>query len=166
MLLLWWGVGQNGDIYIWKIGVKQHSLIGTLKEHHQEVAQIRFSDDGNEFVSAAHDGSIMICNTNPRVNCIRFMAQTFFNAPDFYNKTGILITVWFDKRIVLWDSFNASLIRELESSLNAQPNSIHILPNGSFFVTGGDDKLLKVWDFQTGGIIAIGRVHYRNIRKV
>jgi WD40 repeat protein len=77
-----------------------------------------------------------------------------------------LVTVLSDKRIVFWDSFNGSVIRELESLLNAQPNSIHISPNGRFFVTGGDEKLVKVWDFQTGGIIATGRGHCTNIKQV
>jgi WD40 repeat protein len=102
----------------------------------------------------------------PRISHIRFMAQTFFNVADFHNETGILVAVSSDKLIVFWDRFNASVIRELESSMNAQPNSIHISPNGRFFVTGGDEKLVKVWNFQTGGIIAAGQGHCENIRKV
>jgi WD40 repeat protein len=94
------------------------------------------------------------------------MAQTFYNGADLHHETGILVTVSPDIRIVFWDSFNASVIRELESSLNAQPNSIHISPDGRYFVTGGDEKLVKVWDFQSGSIIATGRGHCGNIRKV
>jgi WD40 repeat protein len=33
------------------------------------------------------------------------------------------------------------------------------------FVTGGDDKLVKLWDFQTGELVAVGKGHCGNIRK-
>jgi WD40 repeat protein len=157
--------GMTGDLCIWQIGPSRRNLVKTLKEHHQEVTQIRFSDDGAEFVSASHDGSVIIWDANRITSRQRFMAQTFFNGADLHAETGILVTVSSDKRIVFWDGFNANLIRELEGSINGMPTSIDIAPDGKLFVTGGDDKLIKVWDFQTGDILAIGKGHCGNIRK-
>jgi WD40 repeat protein len=31
-----------------------------MKEHHEEVTQIRFSADASEFVSSSHDGSVIL----------------------------------------------------------------------------------------------------------
>jgi WD40 repeat protein len=157
--------GMTGDICIWQIGPARRQLVKTLKEHHQEVTQIRFSDDGTEFVSASHDGSVIIWDAGRITSRQRFMAQTFFNGAAMHAETGILVTVSSDKRIVFWDGFNASVIRELEASINGMPTSIDIAPDGKLFVTGGDDKLVKVWDFQTGDILAIGKGHCGNIRK-
>jgi WD40 repeat protein len=157
--------GMTGDICIWQIGPTRRQLVKTLKEHHQEVTQIRFSDDGTEFVSASHDGSVIIWDATRITSRQRFMAQTFFNGASMHAETGILVTVSSDKRIVFWDGFNASVIRELEASINGMPTSIDIAPDGKLFVTGGDDKLVKVWDFQTGDILAIGKGHCGNIRK-
>ncbi|OHT02018.1 hypothetical protein TRFO_30977 [Tritrichomonas foetus] len=157
--------GMTGDICIWRIGLKSQHLIKTLKEHHLKVAQIKFSDDGSEFVSAAHDGSCILWDTDKLTGKQRFMSQAFFNGADIHQETGILTTVSSDKRIVFWDSFNANVIRELDASLNAQPNSICISPDGRYFVTSGDDKLVKVWDFQDGELIAVGKGHCGNIKK-
>lgn len=157
--------GMTGDICVWHLGARSRTLLKTLKEHHQKISQIKFSTDGTEFVSASNDGSVIIWDADKLTGKQRFMAQTFFNGADLHQETGILVTVSSDKRIVFWDSFNATVIRELEASLNAQPNSIDISPDGKEFVTAGDDKLVKVWDFQEGELIAVGKGHCGNIKK-
>ncbi|KAH0789582.1 cilia- and flagella-associated protein [Histomonas meleagridis] len=156
--------GMNGDICIWNIGPRNHNLVKTLKEHHQKITQIKFSKDGNEFVSSSFDGSVIIWDTQKLISKQRFIGQAFFNGADLHQETEILITVSSDKRIIFWDSFNGSIIRELEASINAQPKSVCISPDGTLFVTGGDDKLVKVWDFQTGELAYVGKGHCGNIR--
>jgi WD40 repeat protein len=157
--------GKTGDICVWQIGAKSRTLSKTLKEHHQEVTQIRFSADASEFVSSSHDGSVILWDAARLISKQRFLGQTFFNGVDLHPETGIVVTVSSDKRIVFWDSFNANIIRELEGSINGTPCSIDVSPDGSLFVTGGDDKLIKVWDFQQGELIGIGKGHCGNIRK-
>jgi len=157
--------GMTGDICVWQIGAKGLSLVKTLKEHHQRVTQIRFSKDGTDFVSASLDGSVILWDSARVTSRQRFMAQTFFNGADLHNETGILVTVSSDKRIVFWDGFNANVIRELEGSINGMPTSVDIAPDGRLFVTGGDDRLVKVWDFETGDIVAVGKGHCGNIKK-
>lgn len=157
--------GMTGDICVWQLGTKSRQLLKTLKEHHSMVTEIKFSHDGSEFVSASHDGSVILWDSNRLTSRQRFMGQAFFNGADIHQDTGILITVSSDKRIIFWDSFNANVIRELEASINAQPNSVDISPDGKLFVTGGDEKLVKVWDFQTGELLYIGKGHCGNIKK-
>jgi WD40 repeat protein len=157
--------GMTGDICVWQLNAKSRNLLKTLKEHHQEVTQIRFSKDGNEFISASHDGSVILWDANRLTGRQRFLAQTFFNGADLHAETGILVTVSSDKRIVFWDGFNANVIRELEASINGMPTSVDLAADGKLFVTGGDDKLVKLWDFQTGGLVAVGKGHCGNIRK-
>jgi len=157
--------GMTGDLSIWELGSKNMKLVKTLKEHHQMISQISFSSDGNEFLSASHDGSVILWDAKRIASRTRFMGQAFFNGAGLHTETGIIVTVSSDKRIVFWDAFNANIIRELEASVNSQPNSVFISPDGSSLVTGGDDKLVKVWDFQTGELIAVGRGHCGNIKK-
>ena len=157
--------GATGDICVWQISESRGRLILTLKEHHLPVSQIRFSKDATEFLSSSHDGSIILWDANQLVCKQRFLAQTFFNGVDMHQETGILITVSNDKRIIFWDGFNANVIRELEGSINGMPTSIDISPDGTIFVTGGDDRLVKVWDFESGDIIAVGKGHCGAIKK-
>ena len=157
--------GMTGDISIWELGARHMRLVKTLKEHHQMISQIKFSHDGTEFWSVSHDGSVIIWDAERVVGRQRFMGQAFFNGADLHIETGILITVSSDKRIVFWDGFNASIIREIEGSVTAQPNSICLSPDEELFVTGGDDKLVKVWGFQSGDLEAVGKGHCGFIKK-
>lgn len=158
--------GMTGDVCVWNMDTRVHTLVKTLKEHHSKISQIRFNHDGSEFLSTSHDGSVIVWDAKRITSRLRFMSQTFFNGADIHDETGIIITVSSDKRICFYDSFNANLIRELEGSINAQPNSICISPDGKKFVTGGDEKLVKIWDFQSGELLAVGRGHCGSIQKV
>lgn len=157
--------GATGDLSIWDLGAKSMRLVRTLKEHHLPVSQIKFSKDGNEFWSASHDGSVIIWDANTIVSKQRVMGQAYFNGADVHKETGILITVSSDKRIVFWDGFNANLIRELEASINGHPTSVCLSPDEEFFVTGGDDRLVKVWGFQSGELEYVGKGHCGSIKK-
>lgn len=158
--------GMTGDICVWNIDSRVHSLVATLKEHHQRISQIKFNADGSEFVTASQDGSVILWETSKLVSKQRFLAQTFFNGVNIHHDTAIIVTVSSDKRLIFWDAFNASIIRELEASLHSPPNSLCISPDGRYIATGGDDKIVKVWDFQTGEVIAEGKGHCGNIKKV
>ena len=129
------------------------------------ISQIKFSRDGQEFRLASHDSSVIICDANRVVSHQRFMDQALFNGADVHVETGILVTVSSDKRIVFWDGFNANIIREIEGSVTAQPNSVCLSPDEELFVTGGDDKLVKVWGFQSGDPERVGKGHCGNIKK-
>jgi len=157
--------GMTGDISLWELGSKNMKLVKTLKEHHQMVSQILFSQDGAEFLSSSHDGSVILWDIKRVASRTRFMGQTFFNGACLHTETGIVVTVSSDKRIIFWDGFNANIIRELEASVNAQPNSICLSPDGETLIISGDDKLVKLWHFQTGDLISVGRGHCGNIKK-
>ena len=43
-----------------------------------------------------------------------------------------------------WESFDGSLIREIEASQSDAINGLDITADGKFFVCGGSDKLVKV----------------------
>lgn len=38
-------------------------------------------------------------------------------------------------------------------------NGMDIAPDGQSFVTGGDDKLIKVWNYTEGKVTSIGKGH-------
>lgn len=43
-----------------------------------------------------------------------------------------------------WETFDGSQIRELDASTSGSVNALDISKDGEYFVTGGDDKLIKV----------------------
>ena len=74
-----------------------------------------------------------------------------------------ILTCGSDRKVHYWETFDASLIRELEVSVAGPLNALDISPDGRFFVTGGDDKLLKVLEYNEGEVTHIGVGHSGNI---
>lgn len=73
-------------------------------------------------------------------------------------------------KLSYWDVFDGSLLREIEGG-QAALNGVSVSPDGNFLVTAGNiqltiklmllgaDKLVKVWDFETGNMLAQGSGH-------
>lgn len=55
-----------------------------------------------------------------------------------------IITTGTDRKLGYFETFDASMIRELEGSLSGAINSMDISDDGKYLVSGGDDKLVKV----------------------
>ena len=55
-----------------------------------------------------------------------------------------IITSGTDRKIAYWDLYDDQLIRELDASRQGAINGMDISNDGDYFVTGGDDMLVKV----------------------
>lgn len=73
------------------------------------------------------------------------MFRTFVNFK--FKKKKIWLSVFYtgtDRKIQYWECYDGSLIRDLEGSTAAAVNSLDVSQDGSFFVTGSNDFLVKV----------------------
>ena len=70
--------------------------------------------------------------------------NTLFQYVCYHPTETQIIATGTDRKISYFETFDASLIRDLEGSMSGGINSMDIPPNGDFFVTGGNDKLVKV----------------------
>lgn len=48
-------------------------------------------------------------------------------------------------QVTWWDAFECTPIRVLEGSATGQINAVMASPDGEALVTGGGDKLVKLW---------------------
>ena len=71
-------------------------------------------------------------------------ANTLFKCVCYNKDETQIFTSGTDRKIGYWESYDGSLIRDLEGSKTGAVNAMDISPDGEYFVTGGDDKLLKV----------------------
>ena len=55
-----------------------------------------------------------------------------------------IITSGTDRKISYWETLDGSLIRELDGAITGAVLAMDISPDGNFFVTGGEEKLVKV----------------------
>lgn len=73
-----------------------------------------------------------------------------------------ILTSGTDRQICYWEAHDASLIRELEGAFKGAINDISLSSNGDYFVCVGNDQSVKLWDYQEGVPLAIGRGHAAN----
>merc|ERR1712002_910167 len=84
----------------------------------------------------------------------------------YHPKLPQIVTSGTDRKIVYWETIDGGQIRELEGSKSGSINGMDICPKGQMMVTGGDDRLIKVWDYDNGTVSHVGIGHSGNIRKV
>jgi WD40 repeat protein len=71
-----------------------------------------------------------------------------------------------DRKIMYWDAFEGSAIRELEGSSSEQVSALAIDSEGEAIVSGGGDKLVKLWGYDEGNCYAMGTAHSGSVNRV
>lgn len=78
--------------------------------------------------------------------CRRQMIRvnTLFKYVCYHPMEHQVLTTGTDRKVGYWETYDGSMIRELDGSLSGSVNAIDISTDGTYFVSGGDDKLIKV----------------------
>jgi WD40 repeat protein len=85
--------------------------------------------------------------------------NTLFKYVCYHPMEHQVLTTGTDRKVGYWETFDGSMIRELEGSLSGSVNALDISSDGTYFVSGGDDKLIKVWMYDEGNMTHIGVGH-------
>lgn len=64
-----------------------------------------------------------------------------------------------DRKVSYWETYDGSLLREVEGSTVGSINSLDISPDGRHFVTGSSDCLVRFWDYHTADVTHVGTGH-------
>jgi len=167
--------GQEGRIRIWRISKGLDSkcksvfitnLVANLSEHKARVTSIKIRPDGKECVSSSEDGT---CITWDLLNMKRgqmIRVNTLFRCVSYHPGEHQFVTTGTDRKLAYWETFDGSLIRELEGSVSGSINTLDISRDGVIIVTGGDDKLVKVILYDEGEEKYIGIGHGAPVKRV
>ncbi|NXO05333.1 CFA52 protein, partial [Rhinopomastus cyanomelas] len=158
--------GGEGQVRIWEIGEKTQKLGEVLKEHVSAVSCIKMKKNEQECVTASLDGTCIIWDIVHFVRRQMILANTMFKCVCYHPEEYQLITGGTDRQIGYWEVFDGSAVREVEGSASGSINGMDITSDGSCFVTGGDDHLVKLWDYNEGAVIHTGVGHGSNITRL
>lgn len=142
--------GCEGQVRCWDIKPTTQTLICTLKEHKGPVSSIHINNANDEAVSASTDGSCIIWDIVRFVRRQVIFANTLFMTVAYHPSDVQILTSGSDKKICYWEVLDGSLVRELEGSSSSAVNTIHMSGNGVVFVSGGNDQIIRVWNYQGG----------------
>jgi WD40 repeat protein len=138
----------------------------SLKEHRSRVSDIRVNRADNQAVSASFDGSVIIWDivNNSRIMCL--FESTMFRQVVYHPDESQVLTTGSNRKITYWDCFDGQAIRMLDGSETGEVNALAMSDSGEMFVSGGQDKRLKVWDYDEGEVRFEGVGHSGDIVKI
>jgi WD40 repeat protein len=142
---------QNAPLH-----VTRHFL---LKEHKAAVTCIRTRRNDAECITSSTDGSCIIWDLIAKCRRQMIRVNTLFKYVCYHPMEHQVLTTGTDRKVGYWETFDGSMIRELEGSLSGSVNALDISSDGTYFVSGGDDKLIKVWMYDEGNMTHIGVGH-------
>ncbi|XP_018423807.1 PREDICTED: cilia- and flagella-associated protein 52 [Nanorana parkeri] len=158
--------GGEGQVRLWEIGRDSQRLVESMKEHKSAILCIKLKGNNRECVSASSDGACIIWDLVRFIRKQMILSNTLFRCLCYHPEEFQLITSGTDRKIGYWEVFDGSAIRDLEGSMSGAINGMDISDSGSHFVTGGDDKLVKVWDYNEGEVTQVGIGHSGSITKI
>ena len=141
--------GMNGEIRVWRIGQQSQKMEASLKEHRSRVWSIVINSLDDRAISASADGSCIIWDIKgfSRVACM--FETTMFKQLVFHPDESQILTTGTDRKITYWDAIDGIEIRMIDGSLEGEINSLSMAKSGEYFVSAGEDKELKIWEYDT-----------------
>lgn len=138
----------------------------SLKEHRGRVTDIKCNKSDSQAVSSSYDGSCIIWDltTHTRVMCL--FESTMFKQVVYHPDESQLLTTGSDRKICYWDCFDGQAIRMLDGSNQGEINALAITHEGEHFVSGGEDKVVKLWDYDEGISYFQGIGHSGTVTKI
>lgn len=151
--------GMEGEVRVWRIGRQTQTMDASLKEHRGRVWCIKIRADDSQAVSASSDGSCIIWDLNTKTRSLCLFESTLFKSLVYHPDESQLLTTGSDRKIGYWDTFDGQAIRVLEGSEEGELTTLSISKSGSHYVSGGEERLLKLWDYDEGVCKYIGVGH-------
>ncbi|XP_019717622.1 cilia- and flagella-associated protein 52 [Hippocampus comes] len=152
--------GQEGTVCVWELLKHGHRRLAFLTEHKSTVRCVQIKSDDKEAVTASMDGTCILWDIVKFVRIRKIISKnSSFKTVCYHPEEHQILTSGTDRKIVYWDVHDGTAIRELQDAQTLAINCMHISHDGRYFVTGGDDKLVRVWDYMDGMVTHVGRAH-------
>eukprot|EP00038_Savillea_parva_P023512 m.41267 g.41267 ORF g.41267 m.41267 type:complete len:608 (-) comp6109_c0_seq1:190-2013(-) len=158
--------GADSQLRMWRVCERGCELLGLAPEHTGEITSIMLSKNDEEAVSSSLDGSCIIWDMVKFARKQIIMANSLFMAVKYRPDEAQVLTVGTDRKVAYWETYDGSLIREVEVSRAGAVRCLDISPDGTKFVTGGEDKLLKVFSYRECERLFTGAGHAGDILAV
>lgn len=157
--------GMEGEVRIWKIGSQTQIMEASLKEHRGRVSDIRVGKS-DQAVSSSFDGSCIVWDLKTHTRLICLFESTMFKQVLYHPDESQLLTAGSDRKITYWDCYDGQAIRMLDGSDSGEINALAITESGDWCVSGGEDKKVKIWNYDEGICYYEGIGHSGGISKI
>lgn len=137
----------------------------SLKEHRGQVWSIEINKDNSQAVSASGDGSCIIWDLKNHTRVLCLFESTAFKQAALNPQEYQILTAGSDRKITYWEKYDGQIIRSVEGS-HKELNTLCLTKEGKHFATGGQDGILKIWNYDEGVCYYEGEGHSGSITKI
>ncbi|CAD8070532.1 unnamed protein product [Paramecium sonneborni] len=158
--------GSEGEVRVWEIGKQTQVMKSSMKEHRGRVWSIQVRRNNEQAVSASADGSCIIWDLKSFTRVMCLFESTLFKMVLYHPEESQLLTTGSDRKITYWETFDGQAIRMLDGSEEGEVNALAITKEGEHFVSGGEDKEVKLWGYDEGICYFKGQGHSGTITRI
>jgi WD40 repeat protein len=157
--------GAEGRVRVWNVTSSHQAMIASLKEHRGPINCIKVNADGTQCISASSDGSCIVWDLVRYVRITALFEPTVFESVLYHPDESQMLTCGANHKISYWDAVDGQVIRVIDGG-DDMMTALDILPSGEFFISGSKDRLLKIWHYDDGLTVALGKGHSGAIKAV
>lgn len=150
----------KGQVEIWTRGTKQKEQ--SWEPHKDVVYQIAWSPKGDRLVTASHDGTCQVLDSQTGKTLVRYpghsrsvLAVTFLGNDSQIASTGI------DQSIQVWDSSQGKTIRAMDNHI-APVNDLAFQPTQKqtpgILASAAEDRTIRLWQPTIGRLLRFVRL--------
>ena len=160
--------GAKGEVRVWDS--RSRRLISTLKEHCQAVVGVECLGDDVHVVSASRDRSIITWDlVHERRVAQHTQRVGSINAFELHRADGRdatrMVSVGQDRSLAFWDLMEDRASQVVPGAHAQECTCASLSPHG-VLATGSKDQSVKLWDFETGALLAAEHAHCEAVRAV
>ena len=153
--------GSEGNVRLWNvINGSIITLEASMKELRAPEIDIALFNDDASAVTASDDGSCVVWDILRRTRQVSFFGSTYFKAIGVHPDEKQIVTTGTDRKITWWDPADASTLRVVDDPADAELATLSIAhPHGASIAIAGTDRIVKVFDYESGDLTAITPRH-------
>ncbi|GAB3920054.1 WD40 repeat domain-containing protein [Larkinella terrae] len=143
------GGGQNGSVKVWDW--QQGKVLHELRGHQKAIVYVGFSVKGDQIVSGSCDRTIKIWNWNQErtVKLSTVQQQTLFPLPDTTSRTYLDLRDGEENEVIVLKNRKSGKVTHLLKGHERTVFGLDFSEDGRYAVTGGADKIIRIWDLTT-----------------
>ncbi|ETM38661.1 hypothetical protein L914_15104 [Phytophthora nicotianae] len=155
--------GVGGEVRVWDI--RRRDLVSHLKEHSMAVTSLALYRDDLHVISCSRDRSLLCWDLrNERRISSHIQRMGGINTVALSADQRLVLSAGQEKRISYWDLRIDTPVTVIQKAHDEEATCIAVAHNLEVFATGGNDRLVKLWDFNTNQLIMDGVGHSGNVR--
>ena len=156
--------GHDGKIRIWNVTKTHQTMLASLKEHRGPINCLSVNSDNTKCISASSDGSCIVWDLQRHVRISAIYENNMFRSVIFHPDESQYMTCGSNHKLSYWDATKAECIRILDGGDGVMTSLDIESKNGDFVVSGSEDHLIKVWHYDDGEVLAVGRGHSGTVK--